>query len=1176
MLIIPATLGYEFMETYIHTLVPDLAPAYTYAMAFTYWALTLTLYVLCLFCAAACSSKAAISAFEMFISSQPCIAADKNVSLFRQIHVDRPFSIDEHKLNVSNVHPHAAKRRSAARHWIDCAIIADGRTNYALNCSNSDLLKGADGSRKLRTPKDFAYYRQTREDEPLRRHHFSAVDDLDWYSTSQFSELLATSLHNDSTIYSYMHTPTSASFTTDEFSVNFDAANNLWNFCCADEETYDQELWDNTKSITSHYSFGKITWRYFAIILLIATIVAYAVLLHCLDDGVFHIVIPYGHHCYSWFQVHVPTLIPFTAPPPYVFFLEYNEHVHEISLPSIWALLPAKALWAPSWTVVDYPWSVECPSAYIPYVNAVTSFCITFIFLILLKMLAGLQSGFHFNFHISCGESRTIWVCHPAVKFGLLHTLRYAFEIRQLLPQRIRPCVIKTPASDLEPDGAIIYAFSHIDQETSSRLYTYNIANTARSTVFDEKAYNVIKAHNLSNTKKMPVASFQIAYGPEFRDRWSTDQIIVGINAVTYERGHTRVTEYVRPPTVTNYRFRVEDYQEKEKISVLSAFFDGATRGCTYIPQDARGNTLHGIQTRITDVRPLHLDADLGRYKERNIVAFLNEYKREICNNKVQLLSAADVYERQSKPSQRLSNNEAMGFRLSDWLVYARALGKLTQSFQKTEAGMKPGDPRNITPMPAPVRLQNSRISLALADNMKRTTWYSFGLTPSEVANRVAEHVSDNRTNEIALGDYSRMDGTINHLIRKFDVAFLLSNFEPADHAEIITWYELTYGNRVRAGHGVSYEQGFSQASGDPYTSALNTARNAFISFCCLLASPIDGSAARISERGAYANLGLMAGDDSIQRNISEKHSVKTAASWGFVLKFVMRKRGDPVDYLARQYSPAVWNGHPDNVCSPLRAISKFHVSTLNSIVPRNVIAFTKAASILTNDALTLLVGDWMRMIMRQTEQDYLAWCKGASKSKLALLDATRPWNDKWAREGNISETSYQSGNTLDIDWQMALFLKEFDYEKIEAFQLFLADPTSLWDQCPNLAEHDAKPAAIQYLADGVFVDPSDHDECKHDHESDEEPPPLTPITPKPPTTSKKPPGPKQPPPTPKPSDKTACRRGDNVTGWYKGLQPCTNTVTKPGFCKACWAVYKSAKLAPASVATHGQVAALS
>jgi hypothetical protein len=213
---------------------------------------------------------------------------------------------------------------------------------------------------------------------------------------------------------------------------------------------------------------------------------------------------------------------------------------------------------------------------------------------------------------------------------------------------------------------------------------------------------------------------------------------------------------------------------------------------------------------------------------------------------------------------------------------------------------------------------------------------------------------------------------------------------------------------------------------------------------------------------------------------------------------------------------------------------------------------------------------------MRQTEQDYLAWCKGASKSKLALLDATRPWNDKWAREGNISETSYQSGNTLDIDWQMALFLKEFDYEKIEAFQLFLADPTSLWDQCPNLAEHDAKPAAIQYLADGVFVDPSDHDECKHDHESDEEPPPLTPITPKPPTTSKKPPGPKQPPPTPKPSDKTACRRGDNVTGWYKGLQPCTNTVTKPGFCKACWAVYKSAKLAPASVATHGQVAALS
>lgn len=1155
-----------------YELMTDVFVAFGFCL---FWALLFVTIRICITFLVQFVKNRSYIAVEKRIQSMPCIAPHKAVSQFRQEMVDRPFTLEGHRPNVSNVHLIAAQRRSAARHWIDTAIVASGRINYALNSSNSDLLKGADGSRKLRTAKDFVYYKQCKHDEPGKGHHFSGVDDLDWFTADQYNDLLVTSMDNDSTIFSYMHMPTQGSFKTDEFTVDYNHVTETWDSTCADEEDYSQSLWDNTRSITSHISVRKMTWRICTLLLIISFIFAIATFyyLYPVVDAI--AVTPFGTYCFNWFSTLRPSTTYWGSEmlEPHRYAFTFAGHPYNFQVQSLWHLVPRRLrlslIWVPTW----YPWIVDCPDVSMVYASSFMVFVFSYILLYSSVLISGLRSGFHFNFHISCGESRTIWIQHPAVKFGLFRTLWFALDVLTLLPRRLKPVVTNVPPTELEPSGTKIYSFTHIDHATSERMYSYNLAGSSVTTVFDTKAYNVVKAHNMSQKKKMPVANFCIAYGPEYKEYWSTDEIIVGINAVTYEAGHTKVIDYLRQPTVTNYRFRCDDYVEVEHEPVLKGFFDGATRGCTYIPQSSRGNTSHSVDTRINNVRPKDLPSSTNRYQQRQITSFLNQYKRDIGFTKVRMLSAQEVYDHQTKPGQRLTNEDAMSYTGQAWLAYTTVIGKITAAFQKTEAGMKPGDPRNITPMPDKVRLENSRISLALSKNMKKTQWYAFGHTPAEVAVKVAEHVSDPRTRHIGLGDYSRMDGTVNHLVREFDIAFLKTNFHDDEHDEIMTWYSMTYDNSVKAGHGVWYEQGTSQASGDPYTSGLNTARNAFISFCCLLSSDMPDTTSRLSEKGAYTNLGLFGGDDSLQRNINAEASVRCAATWGFVLKFALAQRGQRVDFLARHYSPAVWDGFTDNVCSPLRMISKFHVSSLTASFPAPVIAHMKARSILANDSLTLLIGGWMRKIVKQTKSDFEKWKSSAKATRVLMLESEKQWNERWAEcSGDVADTSYQHDNNQGFEWQHALFLDEFTPEAIAEFEEYVDDENTRWDVPPVLAEHEAKPAAFTYMANGEIVNPSvaasipvalpvkpDSEPCgptNTDGSSSSIPIDSSseeikmdkhtgqPVLSKAPSTG----------PTGR-----RCKRADNCSGWYDGLEPCNEIVSgKHNFCTACNEIVRS------------------
>jgi hypothetical protein len=694
----------------------------------------------------------------------------------------------------------------------------------------------------------------------------------------------------------------------------------------------------------------------------------------------------------------------------------------------------------------------------------------TFLFITGAFKFFQLQSGMHQCFHIPCGENRTIWVLKPTAKFGLIKTLWMAREIQKHLPRRLEPEIIDIPVSHLSPKGNKMYAFSHVNSDNEI-VYSYTLAGTHKTASIDEKAYSVIKTWNTDRKTKINAAQFNQLYGGT--KKWDPLEVSLAILAVTYVVNHRKGLDYVRPPSTTHYTYKPEDYDcTVDEKPATDQYFDGCTRGLTHIPIKCKGNTAHSIKTRVTDVKPTL--PTITRKQQKLITEFLVEYRKEV--DPTRITSYDEVLLRQTRPIQRISNEQAMDILPWVWLKITLTVGKLTKSFQKQEASTKPGDPRNITPMPDKVRLENSRISYPLAENMKKTKWYSFGMMPAAIARAVALYVSDPRTKTIGLGDYSRMDGTVNHLVRTFDLAFLHANFDTADHEFIDEWYSLTYGNYVNAGWGEKYEQGDSQASGDPYTSCLNTARNAFIQFCCARED--------LQPAGAYDNLGLAAGDDSIQRNVNPDTAVNVAKSWGFVLKFATRLRGQTIDYLSRQYSPAVWMGSPDNIACPLRLISKFHVSRLATKVPAYVLAYTKAVSVMTNDHSTYLLSSWMRKIIRQTSVQARAWIKQASTGAKCELTRERQWAARTiddscgattASSDFSNKVSYQTEMNLDYDWQIQVFIDEgFSVTKMEDFIEWCDDPNTDWRDCPVLYEREAIKTALPYLANGEIVGPSE------------------------------------------------------------------------------------------------------
>jgi hypothetical protein len=1085
------------------------------------------------------------NALQRLLLARPCISKYKTPSDFRGTVSNHPFDIESLSVVTQNPHAHAARRRSVARNWIHTLIAKLGRKSFAMNLSNSDIRKQIRGNRELRTLKDTNYYNITSNSMPEHGEDIVAIDDLYHTTFPQFNNILRDSHDKDANIFSYTHAPIVPSYTSDEFQIQFH--NDRWDFLGPDSAVYSDQLWDTNDEIISHISLGKRDFRcflYTTIIVSFLSLYVHQLLTESLTIDDFHVFtikfLWYENKiCYEWVRYSFAYLVPSYFPwIPTLVFGSIN-----VSLPFS-VVIP----WYKFNEIIYHmPQRIVCPveHQYILWFTIAYAASV-FVPVMMFVSFMRLRSGTHFAFRKNCGENRAIWVLHPAASFNFYLTFFHAISIVKHLPRRLKPAVINAPATELSPDGSVYHAMQHVVEGKIN--YSYSLAGTSASVTLDDRAYTIIRSWNANNKKLLSPSTFTRMYRGNFENArsWTTEELLVGIAAVTYATEHTHVVDYERPPNTWNYTMRPDDFPiDKECVSSFAAYFDGPILGKTYIPINSRGNSEHSIETR---VKAIAKTMPPPNNKQYNLIReFMTEYRKDA--HPTIPLTHEEVMERQTKPNQRVTNEEAVQTQPRDYLYVASIFGKITKAFQKTEASTKPGDPRNITVMPPTVRLENSRFAYALSSNLKKTKWYAFGLTPKQISQAVADHVSDARTTHIALGDYSRMDGTVNNRVREFDRAFLRHNFHPEHHEEVLLWYDQTYGNKVGAGHGVYYDQLLSQASGDPYTSALNTARNAFVNFCILRRF--------LTPRGAYANLGLMAGDDSIQRNVTSDDAVRVARSWGFRLKINLAEPGERVDFLSRIYSPSVWYGSTHNIAAPMRLLSKFHTSKLTHQVDRDVIAHTKARSVLSNDSHTYIIGKYMKMIYDQTKNASDLIQPNLKADLSNKLEEEKTWA---SRTHNSSDDGYQWDMKQVEDWQHDVFADDqFDSSLLDEFESW-TELDAPWYEPPVLHQEDIAQRNVCYLANGEIIPAEYNLELNPSSVVTFSDPPPQPVVRQQQTVDdgidRK---------YVQPSDFPCKRDKKSSHGWYKGLPPCSGRVDKPNrFCVACHKVYMTSRKAKA------------
>ena len=1063
------------------------------------------------------------------ILSRPCISASKAPSGFRSTVSNHPFDLEALSVVTQNPHAKAARRRSAARNWIHTMIAKLGKRSFAMNLSNSDIRKQIRGNRELRTLKDTCYYNITSDAMPVAGEDIVSIDDLYHTTNAQFNQILRDSHDNDANIFSYTHAPVDLSYTSDEFQIQFDG--DRWKFLGPDSAVYHDQLWDTNDEIISHVSLGKFDWKCYVLSFVIVVSCAYLFHIYLVeqlvtpDFSTFRIQLFWYDRtfCYEWLR----NTFTYYTHSYFRWYPTFTFGSFQVTSPFSFVIPWIKV----NLYIYHTPTFIECPVEhdYILWatvIYAVVLFVPTMYFISIVRM----RSGTHFAFRVNCGENRAIWVLHPAASFNLYLTFYHIVELARFLPRRLKPTEIHAPPTDLSPHGSVYFGMQHVF--TGKINYSYSLKGTSSSVHLDNAAYTIIRSWNANNKKLLSPSTFTRMYrgGNEEPRDYRTEELLVAIAAVTYATDHTHVVDYERPPNTWNYTMRPHDFPvDQECFSSFQPYFDGPIIGNTYVPINSRANTEQSIEARIRRVA-VHLPAPTT--KQYNLIReFMTEYRKDA--SPTIPFTHEEVMERQTKPNQRVTNLEAIQTQPRDCLAVSKILGKITKAFQKTEAAMKPGDPRNITVMPPTVRLENSRYAYALSSNMKKTSWYAFGLTPKEISIRVAEHTSDDRTKSLGLGDYSKMDGSVNGRIREADRAFIRNNLKPEFHAEALEWYEQTFGNKVSAGQGAYYEQGESQASGDPWTSALNTFRNAFVNFCILRQF--------LSPQGAYKNLGLMAGDDSIQRNVTTDVAKKVAKSWGFTLKIVVAKPGDRIDFLSRIYSPDVWYGSSHNIAAPKRLLSKFHTSKLTTQVDRDVIAYTKARSVHDNDKHTLIIGDYMKKIMFQTRQAYREGVDRLRPNLVKKLEEEKTWASRSHNDDH--ENGYQWDMKEVHDWQHDVYAEQgFDPNNVDEFLDWLENDDP-WNEPPVLLSVEVQQREVPYLANDEIIPALPNPEQPQQVFTPTVTPEVTPV-----------------------EDgldhkhaqtQFRCKRGDRNKGWYDGLPPCFNKVDKADrFCPACHKVY--------------------
>jgi len=460
------------------------------------------------------------------------------------------------------------------------------------------------------------------------------------------------------------------------------------------------------------------------------------------------------------------------------------------------------------------------------------------------------------------------------------------------------------------------------------------------------------------------------------------------------------------------------DIDSVSKMEVfMKPIFDGAV-----VPSNCKNNEKRMVEERITKLQKKVVG--VSSFVERTTREFLEFFIGEN-RGKLHPVSNEEVHLRQATPTQRrvmaMSEDEI-------------PLDRTVDFFMKAEAYPKVTDPRGIGVLNKVDKRVYAAYIYSLQDYMKTMPWYGFGMTNSEIAQRVTEIACRNEV--LIETDFSRMDGHINNPARLVEIGAIMGLFDPRYHNDL---YEANSSQMERDAvttKGVRFHTGLARIPGSMHTSVFNTLVNACVAFQAIrkMRNPFSGKF--FSPESAWSMLGVYAGDDGLTPFVQADIYEKAAAEAGQKLTAVVRKRGETVSFLARIYSPDVWFGDVNSCHDIKRAISKFHIITrLPANVTRESKLQDKAFAYYLSDKHTPVLGDFVTKVMQ-----------------LFPMNA-----DKWKNLAQVWRTDTNESNqypNFKASWMIDVLkeqLPEFNYDGFLEW-LSTVDANSIFE-CPGFGQ---------------------------------------------------------------------------------------------------------------------------
>lgn len=308
------------------------------------------------------------------------------------------------------------------------------------------------------------------------------------------------------------------------------------------------------------------------------------------------------------------------------------------------------------------------------------------------------------------------------------------------------------------------------------------------------------------------------------------------------------------------------------------------------------------------------------------------------------------VAEKQARPGQKKDLQDAN---------FTNVFVNIVVSFMKKEAYGKPTDPRNITTFQPKSKIDYAAFMYPIMDHLKTYPFYAFGITPLEVATRVASIAQ--RSSLVVCPDISRMDGYVNAFCRLLEQAVGLRFFAPEHAAAFAEAHSEAFDNIGVTSAGTKYDQGKSRGSGEMGTSSWNTVINLFILYLAAYrtTSCFDAAWKVLTEQV------LAGGDDGLVGDVPEAQIIRAARDVGFIMKTPTYTRGEVgVNFLARVYGPDVWNGDPTSMCSLRRQCEKFHLTPAVPLSAADKLC-EKAVSFSLTDSQTPVIGNLVTKVLK-------------------------------------------------------------------------------------------------------------------------------------------------------------------------------------------------------------------